>query len=54
VDGSSWDSEGDCRYHVARGRRTGEPAATSATRYRFLFDARDPVLGFRVARVLGD
>jgi formylglycine-generating enzyme required for sulfatase activity len=54
VDGSSWDSEGDCRYHVARGRRPGEPAATSATRYRFLFDTRDPALGFRVARVLGD
>ena len=54
ADGSSWESEGDCRYHVARGRRPGEPAAASATRYRFLFDARDPALGFRVVRVLGD
>jgi formylglycine-generating enzyme required for sulfatase activity len=24
LDGSSWDAEGDCRYHVARGRRAGE------------------------------
>ena len=50
LDGSSWDAEGDCRYHVARGRRAGE--SPSATRYRFLFNAADPALGFRVARTL--
>jgi len=50
LDGSSWDAEGDCRYHVARGRRAGEPS--TATRYRFLFNATDPALGFRVARRL--
>lgn len=54
TDGSSWDTDGDCRYHVARGRRPGESAAPGAQRYRFLFDARDPALGFRVARVLSD
>jgi len=50
LDGSSWDAEGDCRYHVARGRRAGETSTT--TRYRFLFNASDPALGFRVARTL--
>ena len=50
LDGTSWDSEGDCRYHVARGRRAGE--GSTATRYRFLFNAADPALGFRVARTL--
>jgi formylglycine-generating enzyme required for sulfatase activity len=50
LDGSSWDAEGDCRYHVARGRRAGE--TSTATRYRFLFNATDPALGFRVARTL--
>ena len=50
LDGSSWDAEGDCRYHVARGRRAGE--SSFATRYRFLFNATDPMLGFRVARTL--
>ena len=50
LDGSSWDTEGDCRYHVARGRRAGE--TSTATRYRFLFNATDPALGFRVARTL--
>ncbi len=52
ADGSSWDSGGDCRYHVARGRRPGEPAPPVTKRYRFLFDARDGALGFRVARTL--
>jgi formylglycine-generating enzyme required for sulfatase activity len=51
-DGSSWDTDGDCRYHVARGRRPGEPAPPVTKRYRFLFDARDPSLGFRVARTM--
>jgi formylglycine-generating enzyme required for sulfatase activity len=50
LDGSSWDADGDCRYHVARGRRAGETSTT--TRYRFLFNATDPALGFRVARTL--
>ena len=50
LDGSSWDAEGDCRYHVARGRRAGE--SSTATRYRFLFNASDSGLGFRVARTL--
>lgn len=50
LDGSSWDAEGDCRYHVARGRRAGE--TSTATRYRFLFNATDAALGFRVARTL--
>jgi formylglycine-generating enzyme required for sulfatase activity len=50
LDGSSWDAEGDCRYHVARGRRAGE--SSTATRYRFLFNASDRALGFRVARTL--
>ena len=50
LDGSSWDAEGDCRYHVARGRRAGE--TSTGTRYRFLFNATDPALGFRVARAL--
>jgi formylglycine-generating enzyme required for sulfatase activity len=53
-DGSSWDADGDCRYHVARGRRPGEAAPQVTTRYRFPFDARDAALGFRVARTLGD
>jgi len=52
TDGSSWDANGDCRYHVARGRRPGEAAAPLTKRYRFLFDTRDPALGFRVARTL--
>ena len=52
ADGSSWDSDGDCRYHVARGRRPGEPAPPVTKRYRFLFDARDAALGFRVARTI--
>ena len=51
-DGSSWDKDGDCRYHVARGRRPGEAAPWVAKRYRFPFDARDPALGFRVARTM--
>ena len=50
LDGSSWEAEGDCRYHVARGRRALE--TSTATRYRFLFNATDPALGFRVARTL--
>lgn len=50
LDGSSWDTEGDCRYHVARGRRADESSTT--TRYRFLFNASDRALGFRVARTL--
>jgi formylglycine-generating enzyme required for sulfatase activity len=52
ADGSSWDSDGDCRYHVARGRRPGEPAPPVTKRYRVLFDARDAALGFRVARTV--
>jgi formylglycine-generating enzyme required for sulfatase activity len=52
ADGSSWDTDGDCRYHVARGRRPGEPAPPVTKRYRFLFDARDAALGFRVARTM--
>jgi len=52
TDGSSWDADGDCRYHVARGHRPGEPAPPVTRRYRFLFNARDPALGFRVARTL--
>ena len=51
-DGSSWDTDGDCRYHVARGRRPGDPAPLVANRYRFPFDARDPALGFRVVRTM--
>ena len=43
LDGASWDSDGDCRYHVARGRRPGDSG--TATRYRFLFEARDFVEG---------
>ena len=53
TDGSSWDTDGDCRYHVARGRRPGE-AASVTKRYRFPFNARDAALGFRVARTLRD
>lgn len=52
TDGSSWDADGDCRYHVARGRRPGQPAPSVTKRYRFLFDARDAALGFRVARTM--
>lgn len=51
-DGGSWDTGGDCRYHVARGRRPGEPEPSVTRRYRVLFDARDAALGFRVARTL--
>lgn len=51
ADGTSWDADGDCRYHVARGRRSGETAPVTR-RYRVLFNARDPSLGFRVARTL--
>ena len=54
ADGSSWDSDGDCRYHVARGHRTGDGAPSVTRRYRFLFSARDTNLGFRVARTLRD
>jgi formylglycine-generating enzyme required for sulfatase activity len=54
TDGSSWDADGDCRYHVARGRRPGETAPSVTRRYRFLFDARDASLGFRVARTMQD
>ncbi|HEU4370661.1 MAG TPA: SUMF1/EgtB/PvdO family nonheme iron enzyme [Methylomirabilota bacterium] len=54
TDGSSWDSGGDCRYHVARGRRSGETAPSTTRRYRFLFNTRDAALGFRVARTLRD
>jgi formylglycine-generating enzyme required for sulfatase activity len=54
TDGSSWDADGDCRYHVARGRRPGEAAAPVTRRYRFLFNASDASLGFRVARTLKD
>ena len=54
TDGSSWDAGGDCRYHVARGRRPGETAPSATRRYRFLFNARDAALGFRVARTLRD
>jgi formylglycine-generating enzyme required for sulfatase activity len=52
TDGSSWDADGDCRYHVARGRRRGESPPSVTKRYRFLFDARDSALGFRVARTM--
>ena len=52
TDGSSWEADGDCRYHVARGRRPGEPAPSLTKRYRFLFDARAAALGFRVARTM--
>ena len=52
TDGSSWDADGDCRYHVARGHRPGEPMPSVTKRYRFLFNARDGALGFRVARTL--
>ena len=52
ADGSSWDHDGDCRYHVARGRRPGEAAPSVSTRHRFPFNAVDPALGFRVARTL--
>ena len=52
ADGSSWEADGDCRYHVARGRRPGEPAPALTKRYRFLFDARDAAIGFRVARTM--
>jgi formylglycine-generating enzyme required for sulfatase activity len=52
TDGSSWDTDGDCRYHVARGRRPGEAAPPVTKRFRFLFDARDAALGFRVARTI--
>jgi formylglycine-generating enzyme required for sulfatase activity len=52
TDGSSWDADGDCRYHVARGRRPGETVASLTKRYRFLFTAGDAALGFRVARTL--
>jgi len=52
ADGSSWDVDGDCRYHVARGRRSGEPAPSVTKRYRFPFDAKDGALGFRVARTM--
>lgn len=54
TDGSSWDAHGDCRYHVARGRRPGEAAPSVTRRYRFLFDAKDAALGFRVARTVPD
>lgn len=54
ADGSSWDTDGDCRYHVARGRRPGDSTPAIAGRFRFLFDARDAALGFRVARTLPD
>ena len=52
TDGSSWEVDGDCRYHVARGSRTGEAAPSVTRRYRFLFNATDPALGFRVARTM--
>jgi formylglycine-generating enzyme required for sulfatase activity len=52
ADGSSWDADGDCRYHVVRGRRAGEAAPSVTRRYRFLFNARDATLGFRVARTI--
>ena len=52
ADGSSWDSDGDCRYHVARGHRAGDGTPSITRRYRFLFTARDPTLGFRVAKSL--
>ena len=54
TDGSSWDADGDCRYHVARGRRPGEAASSVTRRYRFLFNGRDAALGFRVARTMRD
>jgi formylglycine-generating enzyme required for sulfatase activity len=54
ADGSSWDTDGDCRYHVARGRRPGEATASVTRRYRLLFSAKDAELGFRVARTLRD
>jgi formylglycine-generating enzyme required for sulfatase activity len=52
ADGTSWDADGDCRYHVARGRRAGETSAPITRRYRILFDHRDASIGFRVARTL--
>lgn len=52
TDGSSWDADGDCRYHVARGSRSGEAAPSVTRRYRVLFNAMDPALGFRVARTM--
>jgi formylglycine-generating enzyme required for sulfatase activity len=52
TDGASWDTGGDCRYHVARGRRPGEAEPSVTRRYRVLFDVRDAALGFRVARTL--
>jgi len=52
TDGSSWDADGDCRYHVARGSRPGEAAASVTRRYRVLFNAMDPALGFRVSRTM--
>jgi formylglycine-generating enzyme required for sulfatase activity len=52
ADGSSWDADGDCRYHVVRGRRAGEAAPSLTRRYRFLFNAREAALGFRVARTV--
>jgi formylglycine-generating enzyme required for sulfatase activity len=54
ADGSSWDTDGDCRYHVARGHRPGEAAPSVTRRYRFLFTAGDAALGFRVARTMRD
>jgi formylglycine-generating enzyme required for sulfatase activity len=53
ADGTSWEAEGDCRYHVARGRRAGSTAPVTR-RYRFLFNERDASVGFRVARTLRD
>lgn len=53
ADGSSWEAGGDCRYHAVRGRRPSEPTSSPVTkRHRFPFDARDPALGFRVARTI--
>jgi formylglycine-generating enzyme required for sulfatase activity len=54
ADGSSWEADGDCRYHVARGHRPGEAAPSMTRRYRFLFNGRDAALGFRVARTMRD
>ncbi len=50
----SWDSGGDCRYHVVRGSRPGARTASPSKRYRFLFKATDPLVGFRVARTISD
>lgn len=52
ADGASWDADGDCRYHVVRGRRAGEAAGPPTRRYRVLFNARDAAVGFRVARTM--